>query len=155
MLVRRCGLTRPDDLVGLRGVEHMQFARRHKPLEARIRRPLAQPPRRPPPATPPSRARTLPAPSTRTDTPALPAPGDPGVSRNLVPDLPMAGSVLTLAAPLLRSGIQIATVTGRSFTDIGLFPYAPWVEAGNGSGRQMSSFNRCHDEWWRHRFPGG
>src|SRR5664279_2340252 len=72
MLVRRCGLTRPDDLVGLRGVEHMQFPRRHKPLEARIRRPLDRRhrPLRPAPATPGSRARTLPAPSNRTDTTA-------------------------------------------------------------------------------------
>src|SRR5664279_3279163 len=120
MLVRRCCLTRPDDLVGLGGVEHMQFPRRHKPLEARIRRPLDRRhrPLPPAPATPGSRARTLPAPSNRTDTTALPALGDPGVSRNLVPDLPMAGSVLTLAAPPNGTWLSIRVDLGmRSLTD--------------------------------------
>src|SRR5664279_613888 len=73
MLVRRCGLTRPDDLVGLRGVEHVQFPRRHEPFEARIRRPFDRRhrPLRPAPDTPcssaeryrPHRIRQTPPPS--------------------------------------------------------------------------------------------
>src|SRR5664279_4712484 len=91
MLVRRCCLTRPDDLVGLRGVEHVQFPRRHKPLEARIRRPLDRRhrPLRPAPATSGSRAeRYRPHQTGRTPPPSQPWAGDPGASRNLVPNYP-------------------------------------------------------------------
>ena len=35
---------------------------------------------------------------------------------------------------MLRSGIQIATVTGRSFTDIGLFPNTPYLYSIRGNG---------------------
>src|SRR5664279_4798860 len=86
MLVRRCCLTCPDDLVGLRGVEHVQFPRRHEPLEARIRRPFDRRhrPLRPAPRYARLTRRTLPAPSNRTDTTALPALGDPGVSRSFL-----------------------------------------------------------------------
>jgi hypothetical protein len=88
-------------------------------------------------------------------TPRAGTPSNPRVTSTTAGTITLGRDGPDNAGYLLRSGIQIATVTGRSFTDIGLFPYAPWVEAGNGSGRQMSSFDRCHDEWWRHRFPGG
>ena len=92
-------MRRQDDLVGLRSVEPRSSCADMEPLEARIHRidaiahsdqlPLRQ-----------AHAPNATGPSNRTDTTALPAQGDPGVSRNLVPDLPMAGSGLTLAAPL-------------------------------------------------------
>ncbi len=52
------------------------------------------------------------------------------------------GSTITLAwdgpagasYDLLRSGIRIATVTGTSFTDIGLFPNTPYLYSVRGNG---------------------
>src|ERR1035441_3205939 len=106
MLVRPRGLTRPDDLIGLRGVEHVQLPHGHEPLEARIRRPLDRrhhPPR--PAPTTPSRPneRYRPRRTGRTSPPFQPwsAPAVRGTSFH---DPLMAGSVLTLAAPLSAAG---------------------------------------------------
>ena len=39
---------------------------------------------------------------------------------------------------VLRSGIRIATVTGTSFTDIGLFPNTPYLYSIRGNGTTTS-----------------
>jgi beta-glucanase (GH16 family) len=84
----------------------------------------------PPPATSP------PATSTTTN----PTPSGPGSPSNLR----LAGSTsssLTLAwdgaasasYDVLRSGVRIATVTGTTFTDIGLLPNTPYIYAIRGT----------------------
>src|SRR6266851_3810322 len=137
MLVRPRGLTRPDDLIGLRGVEHVQLPHGHKPLEARIRRPLDRrhhPPR--PAPTTPSRPneRYRPRRTGRTSPPLQPwsAPAVRGTSFH---DPLMAGSVLTLAAP---QGIPCAGCAPcRALRSAG--PSSPdavrrgyWAAAGRG-----------------------
>src|SRR5664279_1093887 len=104
MLVRRCCLTRPDDLVGLRGVEHVEFPRDINRLKrgyaVRSIDAIAHSDQLPlhqahaPNARPHRTGRT---------PPALPALGDPGVSRNLVRDLPHGGFWAYLGCILHRA----------------------------------------------------
>jgi len=55
--------------------------------------------------------------------------GTTGSTITLVWDGPAGGSY-----EVLRSGIRIATVTGTSFTDIGLFPNTPYLYSIRGNG---------------------
>ena len=77
------------------------------------------------------------------------------------PDARSAGRCATCRrrCPGYDAGVEMRRVAWRT-VDTGttrtfLQAAAPRVEARNGSGREMSSFDRCHDEWWRHRFPSG
>jgi beta-glucanase (GH16 family) len=82
-----------------------------------------------PPASPP--------PATQTTAPP-PAPGSPSNLRVAS----TTSSTITLgwdgpasaSYEVLRSGIPIATVTTRGFTDIGLFPNTPYVYSIRGNG---------------------
>lgn len=77
---------------------------------------------------------------TSTSTSTSPPPSGPGTPSNLR----LAGSTsssLTLAwdgaagasYDVLRSGVRIATVTGTSFTDIGLLPRTPYIYSIRGT----------------------
>jgi hypothetical protein len=82
-----------------------------------------------PPASPP--------PATTTTAPQ-PAPGSPSNLRvaSTTPSTITLGwdGLASASYEVLRSGIPIATVTTRSFTDIGLFSNTPYVYSIRGNG---------------------
>ena len=91
------------------------------------------PPTPPTPTTPPTTT-----PPTTTEPPTDPGTGGPA-------DLRVTGTTgnsITLgwdgaaggSYDILRSGQRIATVTGRSFTDIGLLPNTPYLYSVRGNG---------------------
>lgn len=89
-----------------------------------------------------------PTPSPTPDpTPApVPQPADPAPAPAATPaDLHVGGSTatsvtlawsgsITASYEVLRSGIRIATVTGTSYTDVGLFANTPYIYSVRGGG---------------------
>ena len=76
-----------------------------------------------------------------TQQPTSTAPATPGTPSNLRVTGTTGSSITvgwdgsaTGSYDVLRSGIKIATVTGRSFTDIGLLPGTPYLYSVRGNG---------------------
>jgi hypothetical protein len=93
------------------------------------------------PPTTPTTPTPTPTTSTPTSTTTQPTGGGTAVPANLRVSA-STSSTLTLtwdgsadgSYEVLRSGIRIATVTGTSFTDIGLLPNTPYVYSIRGAG---------------------